>query len=754
MSMEKKRPQLSLDELHQLRWLLGGILTLLSVWTVFYLEIDAWILMAVATFAVGACLVKPSLPAKLPRAVHFLAFPVALAFFLADIWVKGEVLSAIVRLDILLLLYRGIGYRQRREDLQVIVLGLFLVVVAGVLTISLVFAVQILAFTSCALALLLVITLIGAAEEGKAPPADAVAAQPASWTSVRWRRLFAHLRQTTDWRILALGAVLFAGVVVVTALLFMALPRFQLENSLFLERFAARKARTGFSDSIKFGDVTEIQQDHRVALRVDVDPSKVPDSPYWRMLVLDRYDNSSFRLAVSRRDENQTEFVVTGKNNTWAAEPVFWTLYFEPGVSRFLPLIGPFNELSFSQRQKFNFNPQLGLIRLLEDPVSMVAYRVEGFDVSGRIPDQAFATRWRGRDPLLAAGEEANRFYLGVPEADRLTLSRIVDDILASEAPKPEPLAFGKPPVVRDVVTTEQLIARTNAWLRRHHSYTLSPRIPPVGAADPLVRWLVSGEPGHCELFAGSLVLLARAAGYPARVVTGFRGGTWNSYSQNFTLRNSDAHAWAEIFDAASEEWLRADALGEPFGVANVVTQTERRHPARVDRGWAARVESLRVFWYRRIVSFDQHSQLDTLKAMKDATETSGRRLRDFLASTAARIKIWMTTPWNVQRIGGLVAAAGLLVAAWWCWREWGRRVWRRATNPRARREDPVRQDAGRWLEKLNACKTPPPESAAVVADLQRLRFAARATWPEPSRVFRSARHALRSARRRRRRDG
>jgi len=39
--MEKKRPQLSLDELHQLKWLLGGGLVLLSVWTVFYLEFDA-----------------------------------------------------------------------------------------------------------------------------------------------------------------------------------------------------------------------------------------------------------------------------------------------------------------------------------------------------------------------------------------------------------------------------------------------------------------------------------------------------------------------------------------------------------------------------------------------------------------------------------------------------------------------------------------------------------------------------------------
>ena len=42
MSMEKRRPQLSLAELHQLKWLLGGALVLLSVWTVFYLEFEAF----------------------------------------------------------------------------------------------------------------------------------------------------------------------------------------------------------------------------------------------------------------------------------------------------------------------------------------------------------------------------------------------------------------------------------------------------------------------------------------------------------------------------------------------------------------------------------------------------------------------------------------------------------------------------------------------------------------------------------------
>jgi len=77
-----------------LNWLLGGALILLSVWTVFYLEIDAWVLMGLTTVAVGAGLVWPAWPARVPRIVHTLAFPAIVAFFLGDLSLEGEVLPA------------------------------------------------------------------------------------------------------------------------------------------------------------------------------------------------------------------------------------------------------------------------------------------------------------------------------------------------------------------------------------------------------------------------------------------------------------------------------------------------------------------------------------------------------------------------------------------------------------------------------------------------------------------------------------
>lgn len=753
MSGESKiiRARLGIEELHQLRWMLGGLLTLLAIWSIFYLEIDAWVLMGVATVATVACLIWPALPGLIPPVAHAFAFPVIVAFFLGDIWLKGEALSAIVRLDMLLLLYRAISYRKRREDLQIIVLGLFLIVVAGVLTVSLVFAVQIVAFAACALGLLLVLTLVQAAEDGTTSTQTVAKSPPTvpRWVAqTEWVQLARRLRSASDWRLVVCGTLLFTGVVGLSALLFVVIPRFQLENSLFLERFVMQRARTGFSDSIKFGEgVTDIQQDTAVALSVDIsDSSQLPPAPYWRMIVLDQYENGTFRLSpeLRRAAFYREKLLANVKGNAAPrrGQRASWIFYLEPGVSRYLPLLGPFQELSFGETQHLSFAPSLGgLIALRDEPAKMMAYRVEGFDSSPLIPDQDFLDRLlERRKTPLDAGKGAEQVGQILEGADRDALTQAVTEVAAEKIGQNS----GATPAA-------QFVERANAWLRRNHGYSLSPKIP-GGPGDPLVRWLTSRNSGHCELFAGSLVLLARASGFPARVVTGFRGGSWNSYSNNLTLRNSDAHAWAEIFDEARGAWLRADALAAPIATEGNTTVGGPARVARIDRGWSARIESLRVFWYRRIVNFDQRTQVETLKAIKASTEDTGRWVRETLTSYAAKFKAWLTAPWDFRRLARLGVGILVFAALAWVWREFGRPAWKRfLRRVNGEQEDPVRLDASRWLAKMAAAKEIAPEQTEVIAELQRLRFGARTTWPEPDPVFRRAKYALRSARRRRR---
>ncbi|HUL52114.1 MAG TPA: DUF3488 and transglutaminase-like domain-containing protein [Opitutaceae bacterium] len=753
--MEERRPQLSLEELHQLRWLLGGALILISVWTMLYLEIDAWVLAGVATAGVLAVLVRPDLPARVPPLAHNLAFPFIVAYVAWDLYSTGEVLPAAIRLDLLLLLYRGISYRRKRDDLQVIVLGLILVMMAGVLTVSLAFAVQMLVFTACTLAFLLVITLTEAAagpETADAGRTAGASARVPPWAAVGWKRLARRLRDVTDWRLVALGGALFAGVVVLSALLFMAIPRFQLENSFFLDRFITKKSRTGFSDSIRLGDVIDIQEDNSVALRVDIsDPSRVPATPYWRMVVLDEYRAGALR--TSRHLQNEMELrtqmtpFVTGQLPPTRGATLYWTFYFEAGISRHLPIAGPFYLMRFREAQWVQQQVSLRMTALRSEPVTMTAYRIEGMRTDGFVPDRQFQSKLRDAQRPSAEGtvasaetDEHGQPRIGYP-LTTLQLPEQTDDQQALKQMAAR-ITGGAP------VNAEEFAARASRWLTERHGYSLQVALP-GGRRDPVVQWMESSLPGHCELFSAAFTLLARAGGFPTRVITGFKGGDWNAYENYFMVRNTHAHAWCEVYDGRTG-WLRVDPTAGPAAVA----ARELGQPSaaavlrRLDRSWQARFDAIRILWYRRIVSFDQRTQLALVVSLKETTASLGAAVKDALDHAVTALRRWLQRPWDGGRVarwlGGALLLVGAATAGWRRGRAWW---WRGAARRRPGDFDPVRREAGRWLRRLHERRPAGGEYPEVWADLQRLRYGPHPTWPEPPAVFRRARRTLRAAR-------
>jgi hypothetical protein len=437
------------------------------------------------------------------------------------------------------------------------------------------------------------------------------------------------------------------------------------------------------------------------------------------MVVLDEYRNGGFKLSSRGgfgRDLKAASFYP--KTGGRPGSPT-WTFYVESGVSRYLPLLGNFWALRFREAQNFQYSADMGILSLRDEPATMTAYRVEGMaSDSPELYDKGFAARWARRGQI-------GSLQIGLPDApaDRVALQRIKAEI--------GPIQGG----------AAGFADRAIAWLSRHHKYSLSPHIP-AGAGDPLVRWMSSKESGHCELFAGALVLMARSEGIPAHVVTGFKGGTWNAYSGNYTVRNSDAHAWTEIWDEKKDAWLREDPLAAPGSVDPSKEIGAAALAGLMDRSWSARLSSLRVFWYRRIVNFDQQAQAETLMAVKSTADSSGKWLRASLAEAARGMRIWLRGPWDGARLIRLAAfAAGLAAAAW----AFVTGRWRLASVGRRRGIDPVRREAGRWLVRVDAPET-------LVADLQRLRYGPAPSWPRPSEVFRRARRAASISRRRRRR--
>lgn len=750
MSTASSRPQLSLDELRRLKWLLGGALALVSLWTVFFLDIEALGLVALASAAIGAVLVWPQLPARVPALVWRLAVPAIVVAAGVDLYLSADTLPVLIRLAVLLVLYRTVAYRRKREDLQLIVLGLFLIVVAGVLTVSLGFALLLLVFTACALGFLFVVTLIDLVDTGPKVMRPEEMREVPAWARGGWGAAAARFRQVADWRLLGFASVLFAGVVGVSALLFLLIPRFEIGSGFFLDKYITRQSRTGFTDTVRFGGVADLVRDESVAMRVDLtDAASLPRAPYFRLVVLDEYTPEGFRLSAPMKADLLRAQRITQvlRERGLAREAVGgqWTFYVEPGVSRFLPLPGSFTLLRLRDPAPVQTHVGARLVGLRSEPLAMTAFQLDGVELAATVRDAAMArVVQESRAGRLRPDDPARHLLFTIqPPAgadNAATLRRVLQEITGGES--------------LDAATFAE---RATAWLHRRHAYALSASIP-RGPQDDIVKWLDSNEPGFCEFFAGAFAVLSRAAGHPARVVAGFRGGTLNAFENYIMVRNSDAHAWVEIFDG-EENWVRVDPT-----LGSAATETDAGSLAAEgarDGSWDARLDSLRVLWYRRVVNFDARQQVEMVDAVKGFTTRAGEALRARLEAWTQRLKDWLAGPWDLRRFGRAAGAAALLgVALVLGWRlaGWLRTQWERRRH--RGKSDPVRREAGRWLRELaksekrnaerqNECEDWCDEACrSVCADLERLRFGRRETWPEPGRVFKLARRLRRALRR------
>ncbi|MBI3479970.1 MAG: DUF3488 domain-containing transglutaminase family protein [Nitrosomonadales bacterium] len=106
----------------------------------------------------------------------------------------------------------------------------------------------------------------------------------------------------------------------------------------------------------------------------------------------------------------------------------------------------------------------------------------------------------------------------------------------------------------------DETIVRTalSYFHNQNFVYTLEP--PPLGV-HTVDDFLFTTKQGFCEHYASAFVFLMRAAGIPARVVTGYLGGEFNSVGNYYIVRQSDAHAWAEVW-LAGRGWVRFDPTG------------------------------------------------------------------------------------------------------------------------------------------------------------------------------------------------
>lgn len=738
------RDRLSADELHQLKWLLGQMLALMAMWGLFGLDMGSEPFLLLFLCIIGATVIFPALPSRIPAAFWKLATPVLIAVIVVDFALHGvEFLKPMVRMIMLLILFRALQYRKSREDLQLVLLCLFTLVVKGVLTVSLLFGFQILIFTPAAMAVLFLVNLLETSRDRQLEGED--------WKRFRWGRFLGRLGKGLDFRLISFAGMLFLGLVSVSSLIFVLMPRFSMDQALpFLQMEGS--GRVGFSDRIRFGDVNDLSFDDSEALRVTVpNLNAVPTRPFWRMVVLDEYQDGVFEMSRSLMQKSINKM----EANRYPEEPYGfgrkgteseWDFYLEGDISRYLPLIGSYKSIEFSKRTKFWPFSETGVIMLEQVPSSVFGYRVSGMTPTDRIPaprkDQMVLNDADG--PIVMT--DNNDAELDYPRTT-LAIPSGPKDIAYLKA-RVEEITGGR------TLPPEEFADLAQEWLKKKYVYDTSHSPLDDESKDPLLLWMQESDRGWCEHFAGAFALLCRTAGIPTRVIAGFAGAYWNKYEGYLIVYNSNAHAWTEVY--LDGQWVRYDPT--PPAGAGFMPGAAMASSIGAVSGWNAWVDSLRMVWYRRVVNFDQDDQMQMATGLKDFSLSAYEDLKKDLKASWARFKQWLLSGWNRDKAMGVLlwvaAICFSIVALRYLWRLLKETAWRGRAWSHLMGGDPIRRQAGKllnkyrplWQQKCAQSETPDISRWQSALDgLQRIRFGPADGRPDHRCVFKEAKRLIRA---------
>jgi transglutaminase-like putative cysteine protease len=313
----------------------------------------------------------------------------------------------------------------------------------------------------------------------------------------------------TARRKIRLAAVLLGQGLPLMIVLFVFFPR--APSPLWGRPDPALSAMTGLSDSMAPGDISRLGLSAAVAFRAEFSGAPPePQSRYWRGPVLWQYDGRAWTAGPLRRPSAITLHV--------EGEPVTYTITLEPHQRRWLfaldfPITLPPSSSMTDDFQVLAAAPARQ--RLRYELTSQTRYRVE----------TELHPRARKHALQLPPGYNPQAMRLAASWQERAASDRAIVDMALD--------MFTKQPF----------------------SYTLSPPRLGTHAVD---EFLFDSRRGFCEHYAGSFVFLMRAAGVPARVVTGYQGGEHNPIGNYLIVRQSDAHAWAEVW-LEGQGWVRID---------------------------------------------------------------------------------------------------------------------------------------------------------------------------------------------------
>ena len=144
------------------------------------------------------------------------------------------------------------------------------------------------------------------------------------------------------------------------------------------------------------------------------------------------------------------------------------------------------------------------------------------------------------------------------------------------------------------LATVNENVINVRDYLRENMSYTRV--LKSKEGIPPLDQFLFENREGHCEYFASSMVVILREMGIPSRIVTGFLGGEFNDLGDYFIIRESDAHAWTEVY-FPEYGWVSFDP-----------TPSDNSYDATTGI-FMSSLEYMKYRWNKYIVDFDSKDQ-------------------------------------------------------------------------------------------------------------------------------------------------
>jgi len=320
-----------------------------------------------------------------------------------------------------------------------------------------------------------------------------------------------HNRALPVQRALRISTILLLQGAPLMAALFVLFPRIQ--GPVFGFPQTTSVGVTGLSDSMAPGSMSQLSLSDEVAFRVQFHstPPKAQHL-YWRGPVLSDFDGRTWTIGPL------STTAYGGVRHEAISPPIRYSVTLEPHYQRWLfaidlPAVAPQEAQLANDYQLLAPRPVRNRMR---------------YDVSSN-----------------------TGYRYGVQESPVL-LQRALQLPTGYD---PQAVKFARELRTRSHNDAEVIAGVLGFFHSEPFFYTL---VPPELGRNSVDEFLFETRRGFCEHYASAFVFLMRAAGIPARVVTGYQGGEMNPLNDYLIVRQSEAHAWAEVWQPG-EGWLRVD---------------------------------------------------------------------------------------------------------------------------------------------------------------------------------------------------